>query len=127
MKYLADHNPIHTTFGEIVPPSPVAEIGSGKEGLAILLSKIVNIIYTVSAIVFIFMLLYAAFEWITSGGDKEKIESARNRITWAIIGIIILSLTFVFLRILGGITGFEFFSPNATTNQFQQSGGRFGR
>lgn len=111
-------------FGQVSPPPEVAKIGSGKEGIATLLSNIINIIYAVSAIVFIFMLLISAFQWLTSGGDKEKIESARARLTWAIIGLVILASTFVILRIVGSITGFEFFSPNS--NPFNQPGRREG-
>ena len=75
-----------------------------------LLSNILTIVFVLAAIVVLFMLIIGAFQWITSGGDKEAVAGARNRLTFAIIGITILALAFVMIRVLGQITGFEFFA-----------------
>lgn len=96
-------------FGKIDPPFAITKIGRGAEGINKVLNVFVNIIYTVAAIIVLFMIVIGAFQWITSGGDKEAIKSARGRITWAIIGITLLALTFVILRVLGQILGFSFF------------------
>jgi hypothetical protein len=44
--------------------------------------------------------LLGAFEWITSGGDKTKVENARNKITSAVIGLVLLVSSFVLLSFL---------------------------
>lgn len=36
------------------------------------------------------MILYAAFLFITSGGDEDKVKKAKQAITYAIIGIAVL-------------------------------------
>jgi len=50
-------------------------------------------------------LLQGGMEWISSGGDKAGLENARNRITNALIGLVIVfaawSLYLVILRFLG--------------------------
>lgn len=51
------------------------------------------------------MFVWGAVDWILSGGDKEKIASARKRITTAIIGLVLLSLTFVVMVVVGQILG----------------------
>jgi hypothetical protein len=46
---------------------------------------------------FVIYFITGAFSWITSGGDKGKLENARNRITQAVVGMIILVGSFVIL------------------------------
>jgi hypothetical protein len=104
-------NDVEKIFGTVKPPAPVAAIpgSTGAAQLGSFLTTTIQIIYIVAAIAFLFMVVLGAFQWIISGGDKEKVSSAQKRITHAIIGIILLALTFVFVRIIGQVTGFQFF------------------
>ncbi len=97
-------------IGQVRTPAPVARIGFGAEGLSKFLTNVIWIIYIVSSIAFLFMIIFSAFQWITSGGDKDAVASARKRITWAIIGVFVLSIAFVIARVVGNITGFTFFN-----------------
>lgn len=45
----------------------------------------------------ILFFLLGAFEWITAGGDKNKIESARSKMTNSVIGLVLLVSSFVLL------------------------------
>lgn len=65
----------------------------------------ITILITIALIAVLFMLIYGAFEWIISGGDKEKVASARNRITHALIGLLILGLAFLIVTVVGTIIG----------------------
>lgn len=96
-------------IGNIKPPEAVSRLGFGAEGLSNFFNTAIQLIYIVAGILFVFMVIISALQWITSGGDKEAVAGARNRLTFAIIGIIILALAFVLIRVLGQITGFEFF------------------
>src|SRR3990167_5978780 len=54
-------------------------------------------------IAFLAALLYiviGAFQWITSGGDKQKVADARNHIIAAIIGLIVIALSFVIINVV---------------------------
>ncbi len=55
---------------------------------------------TLGSLAVIVFFLLGAFEWITSGGDKTKVENARNKITSAIIGLVLLVSSFVLLSFL---------------------------
>ncbi len=113
MILLADHN-IEHTFGKIQPPDAlkglIAKDSTGAGGLSIILSNLITLFYSVAAIVLIFMILLGAFEWMTSGGDKEKLDSARKKILNAIIGIMLFAVTFAVIQVLGTFTGFKFFA-----------------
>lgn len=66
-------------------------------------SNAIKIIFIVAILAVLVMLIWGAFQWITSGGDKEAVGNARKRITHALIGLAILALAFVILFVVGNI------------------------
>ena len=50
-------------------------------------------------------MVIGGMQWITSGGDKTKLEAARKRITYAIIGLIVALMSFLIVNILGYLFG----------------------
>lgn len=96
-------------FGRITPPNTLDQFGFGSVGISKFLSNIVALIFTVAIIVFVFMILWGSFDWLMSGGDKEKISSSQKKIINAIIGILLFAMAFAIIRILGAFTGFTFF------------------
>jgi hypothetical protein len=63
--------------------------------------------FLLGSLVFFFMMIVGAIEWITSGGDKARVEMARGRLTSAIIGIVILLAIFAFIKVLEGFFGID--------------------
>lgn len=108
MKNLLAEDPV-AVFGKVVPPDSIKEFGFGAEGLGNFFTNLIEVIYAISMVVLIFMLIWGAFDWITSEGDKEKIDKARNKIISAIIGVVILAAAFAIIQVLGVFTGFQFF------------------
>ena len=101
---------ISKIFGRILPPTAIQNFDFGAAGISKFLSNLVALIYSLAAVVLIFMLLWGAFDWLTSGGEKEKVEAARNRITYALIGMILFAVAFAIIQLLGTFTGFTFFA-----------------
>ncbi|KKR16257.1 MAG: hypothetical protein UT54_C0013G0007 [Candidatus Daviesbacteria bacterium GW2011_GWB1_39_5] len=100
-------------FGTVDPPpvlNPFLKKDStGSGAISDFLSRLIVLIYSIAGIVLLFMILWGALEWMLSGGDKEKIASARGRIFNAIIGIILFAIAFAIIRVIGQFTGFTFF------------------
>lgn len=78
-----------------------------------LLSNILTIVFVLAAIIVLFMLIIGAFQWITSGGDKEGVGKARDRITHALIGLAILALAFLIMQVVGQIVGISILDMKA--------------
>jgi hypothetical protein len=97
-----------TTFGDITSPPELGGL-KGAAGINDVLSRVVELIFIFAAVTFTFMFLWAAVSMIMSGGDKESLAKAQARIRWAIIGIVLLALSFVIFSLLSYITGFKFF------------------
>lgn len=60
---------------------------SGDDGLLIKIADIVSYIAGAAAVIII---LVGSFRYVTSGGDSNKISSAKNTILGALIGIVIV-------------------------------------
>ncbi|GIW62765.1 MAG: hypothetical protein KatS3mg090_0591 [Patescibacteria group bacterium] len=61
-----------------------------KIELDAVLSFAVKLFFTVAALVALYYLIMGAFEWLSSGGDDDKISGARKKITAAVIGLIMI-------------------------------------
>lgn len=55
-----------------------------------LLTFLIRFFFAIAGLVALYYLLSGALNWITSGGNKENVEKARERIQNAVIGIILI-------------------------------------
>jgi|Napbiome12C3dose_1001474.scaffolds.fasta_scaffold00004_115 FtsH-binding integral membrane protein len=68
-----------------------------------LLSGVINIIFYAAAFVAFFYILWGAFAYISAQGKKEDLAKARARITWAIIGLIVVFLAYIITKLVAGV------------------------
>lgn len=73
--------------------SPDTSIGS-------IVSFLVAFIIVVAFLAALLFIVIGAIQWITSGGDKQRVADARNHIIAAVIGLIIIALTFVIVNVI---------------------------
>lgn len=64
-----------------------------------LIGAAVTFILVIAVLIALFFLIWGGIRWITSGGDKAKVESARGTIIAAIIGLVIAFLAFFILSL----------------------------
>lgn len=83
---------------------------SGVDFISQMLSTVVTLILVVGSIAFFLMLLVGGFQWITSGGDKASVEAARNRLTQALVGLVILFAVFAIIAVVEAIFGINILS-----------------
>lgn len=55
-----------------------------------ILTSLIRLFFVIAGIAALFMLLTGALAWITSGGSKENVEKARDKITHALVGVILI-------------------------------------
>lgn len=97
-------------FGTINPASPLPSNVRGAAGINLILNNVVIIFFSAAAVSFVIMFLWGAVQIILSQGDKEAIAKARGKITWAIIGVFLIALSYFIFEVLQDITGFRFFT-----------------
>lgn len=98
--------------GAIINPVLNPTVGSGDLGeviLAKILAAVINLFFIAGSIAVLVYSLIGGLAWITSEGDKGKMETAKNRLTFSFFGMIVISSAYVILKILGTFLGIDFF------------------
>ncbi|MFA5932633.1 MAG: pilin [Microgenomates group bacterium] len=55
-------------------------------------------VFLIASVLMFVWMVWGIFQYIFAGGEKEKLAKARSRITWAIVGFIIVLLAFTLSR-----------------------------
>ncbi len=72
-----------------------------------LINSGLNLVMLLAAILVFGYLIWGGIEWITSGGDKGQTEKARNKITAAIVGLVVLAASYAILQLALSFLGFS--------------------
>lgn len=104
-------NPVVPKFGSGAPSAAFANI----------IVTVWRTAITLGGLALLIMLIIGAFEWISAGGDKGKIESARERITQSIIGLLVLVGTVAISIFIGNVFGLNLLKPTFEQNIQQSS------
>jgi hypothetical protein len=91
--------------------------GSGFETLgnltiAGIVSAGIRLTVVIAAIVFFFILVIGGIRWIASGGDKANTEAARNQITAALVGLVIVFAAWAIVALINTFFHVDIFSLN---------------
>ncbi len=70
-----------------------------------LISALVGTLLIIAALLAFFFLILGGIQWITSGGDKAGMEAARNKITHAIVGLIIVGAAWAVMLLIQNFLG----------------------
>lgn len=112
-------NTLFVQVAQITNPS-IGSLGSrvGEGGVGFvgsLLQLIVTVILIVGGLYFFFQIVTGGVAWIGSGGDKGKLEEARQKVLHAGIGIVLLFSAFAFIRLIEGVFGIGILSFTVPT------------
>lgn len=100
-----------TAFAQDLDPC-----AGGSEGIACVTSNLefggvlgglINFIFVIAVVLALVYLIWGGIIWLTSGGDKEGVAGARNRIIAAIIGLILIFLSYVILNLVLVFLGYQ--------------------
>ena len=67
------------------------------------------------------MLLIGGIRWILAGGDEKAVSSARSTITAALIGLVIVLLSFAIIKLVEAFFGVTIISGTITIPSIQES------
>ncbi|MCJ7826544.1 hypothetical protein MUP56_02935 [Patescibacteria group bacterium] len=73
--------------------------------LGTLISAVVGTLLILSALITFIFLILGGIQWITSGGDKTAMEAARNKITHAIVGLVIVGSAWAIMALVQNFLG----------------------
>lgn len=53
------------------------------------------------------MIIFSGIQWIMSEGDKQKVQNARNRLVFSIVGLIVILLALFIVNVIKGLFGID--------------------
>ena len=86
-------------FGHITPVGPLSDPVTGLSTLIIVAVRLFLFLGFLAAF---FYMMWGAFDWITSGGDKEGISKAQGKIRDAVVGLIAMVIVLSLVGIVAG-------------------------
>jgi len=72
-----------------------------------LISGIIGLVFIIGFLLTLAYFLTGGIQWITSQGDKNALESARSKITNALIGLVIVASTYAVFKLVGNFFGID--------------------
>lgn len=103
--YAASPSPFCKDFTDCLKfsPLPGAKYTSETGLVGNLLSDILPVVLGLAGFITVIIIVIAGIQFITSGGNPEAAAAAKNRLTFAIVGFIVIILAFAILQIVNSI------------------------
>lgn len=76
--------------------NPIAKFGT----IANLVNIFLPLLIIGAALLLLVMLLYGGFLWITAGGTSENLSKAQKTMTFAILGLVVVVISFVVVKLI---------------------------
>lgn len=84
---------------------PALRAKTGEEFFQSLVPNLIGLSFVIGSLIFFFVMVIGAIQWIISGGDKAAIEGARSKVANAVIGFAILLTLFAIVKVIEGFFG----------------------
>lgn len=78
----------------------------GYSDLGKFITNVIQLAFALAIVLVLIYLVWGAFDWITSGGDKDAVGKARSKIVNALIGIAVLAVAFALANTAAQFLGF---------------------
>ena len=99
---------------DLKPKGDFSKLGDLKPET--LIPMLIKLLLILAALVFFFMLVLVGIKWILSGGDKGKTEEARNQITSALVGLVIVFSAWAIAGLINAFFGVNILELNLKLN-----------
>jgi hypothetical protein len=86
-----------TTMPNYFPPARI-------NNFATILGIIIPLVFITSALVLLGVLIAASIRIITAGGNPESLKSGRNMFKYALLGFVIIALSYIITKLIGFVT-----------------------
>ncbi len=89
-----------------------SELVGADTNFASYLSSLLSGVMMISGLLLLVYLVWGSVEWISSGGESGKIQKARDKMTQAVIGLVVLASVLAVFQLIQTLIGVEFFTFN---------------
>jgi hypothetical protein len=72
--------------------------GKEQKGVEGLIQTVINILLFIIGILSVIMIIFGGIKYTTSAGDKSKVDSAKNTIMYAVVGLVVSIVAFALVQ-----------------------------
>lgn len=88
---------------EFQGPLPTSTVNAGRlrfESLGDIITIALQYLFPIAGLLLFLFLVFGGFQLLTSSGDPKKVEAGRNRITYAVMGFVLLVASYWIVKIV---------------------------
>ncbi len=107
-----------TSLGTFDSPSTVVTVSDFKNSPAAVTSKLeaiisefLGLITVVAGVAVLFYFVTGALNWVSAGGDEGKIQKARDQMTQAVIGMVVIVAAYGIIGLVSNFLGLNLLNP----------------
>jgi hypothetical protein len=78
------------------------------------ISRVIGVLTIVAGIYFIFQMFIGSVNWLSAGSDKQGVDNAKKRITNAIIGLLLVVVSYSLIAIVSAFLGIDLINLGLT-------------
>lgn len=103
-------------FGQgFQPPTKLSNPITSADGALSDMERLISIgigtLTTLAGVFFIVIFLDGCINWVTSAGEKGKLETARGKMINGVIGLVLIIISYAVIGLIGTILGFTILQP----------------
>lgn len=93
--------------GEGDPPVVKSLDGFNFTSIGDVVTRLIPFVFAFAGIGLLLMIISAGFTLLTSAGDAKKLDMGKNKLTYALVGFLIIFVAFWVVQIMGRIFGLQ--------------------
>lgn len=112
-----------TSIGTIQPATNAFSLNSQSNNLDVngniiaannlekFITNAIGALTVIGGLMFIFYFVMGGLTWISAGGDKGKIEKAREQMTQGVIGMVVIVIAYGLIGVISTFLGLKILNP----------------
>ncbi len=88
-------------------PAIIRALSGGQTGLRGIVLTIINFFLTFLGLLAVIMVIYGGFLYVSSAGNEENVNKAKKILLYAVIGIVVIIVSFALVNTLLGAASTE--------------------
>ena len=109
MRYFIAQNEINFNELKDAIPGLKPQFKQGASGVYPLLSTLLGYVYVVAGLILLFALISGGFQMMLGASDEKGLIASKAKITNALVGFLILFLSYWIIQIVEYVLGVKFF------------------
>jgi hypothetical protein len=70
----------------------------GETDIRLIIGRIISALLGISGALALLMFVWGGMQWLTSGGNTDRIKKGKDTLVWAVIGLVVIFTSYAIVR-----------------------------